>query len=191
MTDEDIERRAAPGRPRVHRVAPPRRVRGPRGGRSGDAAEAIAAASGLSREAVDAFMRHIFDATEVGLRRATPGALRIRWVRIPRSLETATGYRVVPAGPRAEAARAAVRTRSVFWPAVQAAIAAALAWWIAHHLLGHSQPFFAPIAAVLALSTSYTMRSRRALQMLAGVLLGIASASCSHRRWGRTGSRSA
>ena len=54
-----------------------------------------------------------------------------------------------------------------------AAIAAALAWLIAHQLLGHPQPFFAPIAAAIALSTSPIQRARRTVQMVTGVLLGI------------------
>ncbi len=58
-------------------------------------------------------------------------------------------------------------------PAVQAAGAAALAWLIAHRVLGHVQPFFAPIAAAIALSTSPVQRSRRIAQMVGGVLLGI------------------
>ena len=63
--------------------------------------------------------------------------------------------------------------RASAWPVAQAAVAAALAWWIAHGLLGHRQPFFAPIAAAIALSTSATQRARRSTQMVLGVLLGI------------------
>jgi len=60
------------------------------------------------------------------------------------------------------------------WQSVAlAAIAAALAWLIAHQLLGHPQPFFAPIAAAIALSTSPIQRARRTVQMVTGVLLGI------------------
>jgi uncharacterized membrane protein YgaE (UPF0421/DUF939 family) len=61
----------------------------------------------------------------------------------------------------------------VWWPCAQAALAAALAWLIAHRVLGHSQPFFAPIAAAIALSTSQVQRFRRSVQMIGGVLLGI------------------
>lgn len=68
------------------------------------------------------------------------------------------------------------RVRAQFWAAAQASLAAALAWFVAHRLLGHPQPFFAPIAAAIALSTSYFGRSRRAVQMVVGVLLGIAIA---------------
>jgi uncharacterized membrane protein YccC len=63
--------------------------------------------------------------------------------------------------------------RKSFWPAAQAALAAALAWLVAHRALGHAQPFFAPIAAAIALSTSHLKRSPRIAQMLIGVLLGI------------------
>jgi uncharacterized membrane protein YgaE (UPF0421/DUF939 family) len=68
------------------------------------------------------------------------------------------------------------RVRSSFWPAVQAALAAAIAWWFAHRVLGHPKPFFAPIAAAISLSTSHTQRSRRSVQMVTGVLLGISVA---------------
>src|SRR5690349_2653631 len=43
------------------------------------------------------------------------------------------------------------------WPLLQAAAAATLAWLIATHLARHHQPFFAPIAAVLALATFTAM----------------------------------
>jgi len=59
------------------------------------------------------------------------------------------------------------------WPTVQAALAAALAWVIAHDALGHAQPFFAPIAAAIALGTTGIRRGRRIVQMVFGVTLGI------------------
>jgi uncharacterized membrane protein YgaE (UPF0421/DUF939 family) len=70
-----------------------------------------------------------------------------------------------------EGARARVRASA--WAAAQASLAAGLAWFVAHRLLGHPQPFFAPIAAAVAMSTNYFGRSRRAVQMVVGVLLGI------------------
>jgi uncharacterized membrane protein YgaE (UPF0421/DUF939 family) len=66
------------------------------------------------------------------------------------------------------------RAWSARWPVVHAAVAAASAWWVAHDVLGHSQPFFAPIAATIALSTSRIKRTARIVQLVAGVLLGIA-----------------
>jgi len=65
------------------------------------------------------------------------------------------------------------RVLAAWWPVVLASLAAALSWWIAHDLLGHPQPFFAPIAAAISLSTSRIERSRRIAQMMIGVLLGI------------------
>jgi uncharacterized membrane protein YgaE (UPF0421/DUF939 family) len=70
-------------------------------------------------------------------------------------------------------AGARARVRASAWPAAQASLAAALAWFVAHRVLGHPQPFFAPIAAAVAMSTNYFGRSRRAVQMVVGVLLGI------------------
>ncbi len=75
---------------------------------------------------------------------------------------------------RTQAGEARRRLRSAIWPAAQAAAAAALAWLLAHDALGHAQPFFAPIAAAIALSTSGVRRGRRILQMVVGVMLGIA-----------------
>jgi uncharacterized membrane protein YgaE (UPF0421/DUF939 family) len=74
---------------------------------------------------------------------------------------------------RREAGATKARLRSAFWPSVHAALAATLAWFVAHRVLGHPQPFFAPIAAAISLSTSYMRRSRRIVQMVVGVLLGI------------------
>src|SRR5947209_2428542 len=50
--------------------------------------------------------------------------------------------------------RGLARATESWQPVALAALAAALAWLIAHRLLGHPQPFFAPIAAAIALSTS-------------------------------------
>ncbi len=61
-----------------------------------------------------------------------------------------------------------------------AAIAAAISWYVAHRVLGHPQPFFAPIAAAISLSTSQIQRSRRIAQMVGGVLLGIVLAEGLH-----------
>ncbi len=66
------------------------------------------------------------------------------------------------------------RYRSAFQPILLASIAAAIAWLIAHRVLGHPEPFFAPIPAAIAISTSRIQRSRRTVQLVGGVLLGIA-----------------
>jgi uncharacterized membrane protein YgaE (UPF0421/DUF939 family) len=58
---------------------------------------------------------------------------------------------------------------------VETPVAAGLAWYIAHSLLGHPEPFFAPAAAALSLSKDRVLRGQHALQLIAGVTLGIAS----------------
>jgi uncharacterized membrane protein YgaE (UPF0421/DUF939 family) len=70
-------------------------------------------------------------------------------------------------------ARGRARWRGAWESVILASIAASLAWLTAHTLLGHPQPFFAPIAAAITLSTSRIQRSRRIVQMVGGVLLGI------------------
>ncbi len=59
------------------------------------------------------------------------------------------------------------------WPALQATAAAALAWTIALHIGDHQDPFFAPIAAAIALNASRGERGTTALRLLAGVIVGI------------------
>src|ERR1700712_53369 len=56
---------------------------------------------------------------------------------------------------------------------VQCAAAAGVAWLIAADLLGHTRPFFAPVAAVVSLGTSYGQRLRRVAEVTAGVALGV------------------
>jgi hypothetical protein len=60
------------------------------------------------------------------------------------------------------------------WPLLQGTIAATAAWLIARYALDHPEPFFAPIAAVVALNTSLGERGRNALRLLKGVIIGIA-----------------
>lgn len=64
--------------------------------------------------------------------------------------------------------------RAAFSPVAQAALAAAVAWFIADRALDHPQPIFAPIAAAVAMSTTRVQRSGRIVQLVIGVLLGIA-----------------
>jgi uncharacterized membrane protein YgaE (UPF0421/DUF939 family) len=66
------------------------------------------------------------------------------------------------------------RVRRALWPIAQTAVAAGLAYFIAHSLVGHVQPFSAPISATVSMSTTTDLRAQRAIQLGAGVLLGIA-----------------
>jgi uncharacterized membrane protein YgaE (UPF0421/DUF939 family) len=65
------------------------------------------------------------------------------------------------------------RWRDKLWVVAQCSIAAGLAWFVAHDLLGHDLPFFAPIAAVLCLGTSYGQRLRRVIEVMLGVAIGV------------------
>ena len=56
---------------------------------------------------------------------------------------------------------------------LQAAIAVALAWAIAKWVLGHDAPFFAPVAAIIAIGQSYYERGRRATELVFAVTLGV------------------
>jgi uncharacterized membrane protein YgaE (UPF0421/DUF939 family) len=65
------------------------------------------------------------------------------------------------------------RWRAKRWAIAQCAIAAGVAWFVAKDLLGHSAPFFAPVAAVVSLGTSYGQRLRRVAEVTVGVALGV------------------
>ncbi|QNI06612.1 aromatic acid exporter family protein [Mycobacterium kubicae] len=65
------------------------------------------------------------------------------------------------------------RLRGLWFTLTQTSVAAGLAWLIAHDLLKHPQPFFAPVAAAVCLSASNVLRGIRAIQMMIGVALGI------------------
>jgi uncharacterized membrane protein YgaE (UPF0421/DUF939 family) len=74
---------------------------------------------------------------------------------------------------RASGRQRVARLRSNAWHVVQCGVAAGVAWWVAADLLGHETPFFAPIAAVLGLGTSYGQRLRRVAEVTLGVAVGV------------------
>jgi uncharacterized membrane protein YgaE (UPF0421/DUF939 family) len=65
------------------------------------------------------------------------------------------------------------RTRAKTWQIAQCAVAAGVAWWLAAEVFDHPTPFFAPIAAVVSLGTSYGQRLRRVAEVTIGVALGV------------------
>src|SRR3954465_14882039 len=69
------------------------------------------------------------------------------------------------------------RLRGRLWPILQTALAATAAWYAAVLLLPDGRPSFASIAAVICLGASYGQRGSKALQLIAGVVLGICVAS--------------
>ncbi|WP_174375445.1 FUSC family protein [Nocardia higoensis] len=86
------------------------------------------------------------------------------------------------ADSRFEAARAdSARRLRASWarlrlsalPIVQCALGAGLAWFIAHDLIGHVTPFFAPTAAVISIGVSFGAKIRRSAELVVGVAVGI------------------
>jgi uncharacterized membrane protein YgaE (UPF0421/DUF939 family) len=65
------------------------------------------------------------------------------------------------------------RLRAKSWQVGQCAVAAGVAWFVAADLLDHRTPFFAPIAAVVSLGTSYGQRLRRVAEVTLGVAIGV------------------
>jgi uncharacterized membrane protein YgaE (UPF0421/DUF939 family) len=103
----------------------------------------------------------------------------------PRRIARRASERIPPRGElmeqAAEASRAGLRTRreriiTVARPILQTSVAASLAWLIATEVVGHSQPFFAPISAVVTLGLTVGERRRRAVELAIGVAVGIAIA---------------
>ena len=87
--------------------------------------------------------------------------------------------RAEESGPRVlETMRGSVATRDRFLlgaiPLLQAALAAGLGWFVAHDLVGHRAPIFAPIGALLILSNAPGRRTGRVLAATLGALIGIA-----------------
>ncbi|WP_226913349.1 FUSC family protein [Gephyromycinifex aptenodytis] len=65
------------------------------------------------------------------------------------------------------------RLRRRWFFILQCSISAAIAWYIARDVLHHPQPFFAPVAALVALGQSYGQRIQRVLQIVVGVAIGV------------------
>jgi uncharacterized membrane protein YgaE (UPF0421/DUF939 family) len=99
----------------------------------------------------------------------------------PEAIERRFGGRDELLEQAAEASRAGLRTRrerivAGARPILHSAVAASLAWLVATEVVGHEQPFFAPISAVITLGLTVGQRRRRAVELAIGVVVGIAIA---------------
>ncbi|WP_409427999.1 FUSC family protein [Mycobacterium sp. SMC-11] len=65
------------------------------------------------------------------------------------------------------------RLRATLWAILQTALAAGMAWYLARDVLGHTAPFFAPIAAAVCMWATNVVRAQLAAEMVVGVGLGI------------------
>jgi len=77
---------------------------------------------------------------------------------------------------RLSARMRAERLRHAARAILQATLAATLAWLVATEIVGHDQPFFAPVSAMITLGLTQGERGRRAVEVVLGVTLGIAVA---------------
>ena len=68
------------------------------------------------------------------------------------------------------------QVRSSWWPILQTAVAASAAWYLAALILGHEQPFVAPIATVISLGATAGRTGRRAVEWFFGLAFGLAVA---------------
>lgn len=73
-------------------------------------------------------------------------------------------------------------------PIAQTSLGAALAWVVAHDVIGHQRPFFAPIAATISLGVTLGARGRRTIEMVVGVSVGVLvgdllTAAIGHGTW--------
>jgi uncharacterized membrane protein YccC len=78
--------------------------------------------------------------------------------------------------PRRPLQAARRRLRGRVLPILQTAAAATAAWYLALLILPVERPLFAPIAAVVALGATHGQRGQRAIELVGGVILGIAVA---------------
>jgi uncharacterized membrane protein YgaE (UPF0421/DUF939 family) len=65
------------------------------------------------------------------------------------------------------------RVRASLTLIMQSGLAAGIAWYVAHNVIGHPAPFFAPVSAVIVLGVAVGQRWRRAFELVLGVALGI------------------
>ncbi len=59
-------------------------------------------------------------------------------------------------------------------PIAQMGVAVGVSWWVANDVFGHTNSYFAPIAAAIVLRVAPGQRTRRAIEMVAGIAVGIA-----------------
>lgn len=79
------------------------------------------------------------------------------------------------------------RVRTRFPYIIQATIGAGLAYWVAHEVVGHPQPFFAPMSVVIILGLSGGDRLSRSFEMALGGIMGVALGDLLFHSTGYTG----
>lgn len=67
----------------------------------------------------------------------------------------------------------ALRLRAASWDILLSALAAAISWVVAQHVLGHEMPIFAPISAIVCLAPGLPSHGKQAIGLMAGMAVGI------------------
>jgi uncharacterized membrane protein YgaE (UPF0421/DUF939 family) len=70
-------------------------------------------------------------------------------------------------------AEALARVRAAFTRVLASAVAASLAYWLAHVLLGQPRPIFAAITAIVCLAPGIVSHYQQGINLLIGVSIGI------------------
>ena len=86
---------------------------------------------------------------------------------------------------RGSARRRIDRALGAWFPIAQTAVAAGVAWYLARLIVGQPLPFFAPASAVISLGVARGQPRRRAVELVLGVAIGIASADLLGRLIGK------
>lgn len=107
----------------------------------------------------------------------TCGELLSRWSEMRLRSGVRRPPHTQPVGIEPVAARL---LRTALWPSVQTALAAGVAWYLTRDVLGHTAPFFAPIAAAVCMWATNVVRAELAIEMMIGVGLGIGLGSGVH-----------
>lgn len=76
------------------------------------------------------------------------------------------------------------RLQQTFVSIIQCGIAAGLAYLVVEDLLGHDSPFFAPMASIIVLSANVQGRTRRSIELLIGVAIGVGAGDVFVRTFG-------
>lgn len=80
-----------------------------------------------------------------------------------------------------------LRLRQALPVVAQCAGAAGAAWWLASALLGHAQPVFAAIAAIICLAGGQGERARQAVDLVSGVVAGVVVGEAVRFTWAGSG----
>jgi hypothetical protein len=141
---------------------------------AGVAAPAVVVAAAVS---VDVSLETVFSEPQAAAPKARTSAVKpATSVRGGLSIARILAFQGLPT--RCAMIQAVARARlNRLWTALpailQTAFAAGVAWLVATELVGHKHPFMAVVSTIVALGLTYGQRTRRSLEITAGVAVGV------------------